>query len=58
MEQGLKDFSFYVQKHIAPRAVCYNFPVIRDNPLRVPAFAKLVYSNDARRFAIIEAMVI
>ena len=26
MKHGLKDLAFYVQKHIASRAVCYNFP--------------------------------
>ena len=43
MELGIKDITFYVQNHIAPRAVCYNFPLIRDKPLVVPAFVKLFY---------------
>ena len=32
MEHGLKDIAFYVQKHMAHRTVCYNFPLVRDNP--------------------------
>ena len=34
-EHGLKD--------IAHRAVCYNFPLVRDKPLGAPAFVILVY---------------
>ena len=43
MEHGLKYITFYVQKHIAPLAVCYNLPLVCDKPLEVPAFVKLVY---------------
>ena len=30
MERGLKDVAFYVQKHKTPRAVCYNFQLVRE----------------------------
>ena len=30
-------------KNIAPRAVCYNFPLVSDNPLGAPAFVRLIY---------------
>ena len=33
MDHGLNDIGFYVQKHIALRAVCYNFPLVREKPL-------------------------
>ena len=46
MEHGLKDIAFYVQKHITPRAVCYNFPLARDKLLGVPALLRLVYYLD------------
>ena len=43
MEHGLKNVAFYVQKHIAPWAICYNRLLVRDMPLEVPAFVRLVY---------------
>ena len=43
MEYGLKDIVFYVQKHIAHRIVCYNFPLVHNKPLGAPVFVKLVY---------------
>ena len=43
MEHGFKDVAFYIQKHIALLAVCYNFPLVRDKPLGVSAFVRLVY---------------
>ena len=45
MEHGLKDVAYYVQKHIAPCAICHTPPLVRDMPLGVPAFVKLVYSS-------------
>ena len=42
-EHGLKDLAFYVQKHIASRAMCHNFLLVRDKPLGAPAFVRLVY---------------
>ena len=36
MEHGLKDIAFYVQKPIAHRTVCYNFPLVRDKLLGAP----------------------
>ena len=45
MEHGLKDLAFYVQKHIASWAVCNNFPLVRDKPLGVPVFVRLVYES-------------
>ena len=45
MEHGSKYITFYVQKHIAPLAMCYNPPRVRDKPLGAPAFVKLVYSR-------------
>ena len=43
MDHGLKDIAFYVQKHTAPRAVCYNYPLVRDKPLGTPAYVRVVY---------------
>ena len=44
MEHGLKYFTFYVNKYIAPLAIMfYNLPLVRDKPLGAPAFVKLVY---------------
>ena len=41
MEHGLKYFTSYVQKHIAPLAMCYHPPLVRDKPLGAPASVKL-----------------
>ena len=30
MKHELKDIVFYVKKHVANRAVCYNFPLVRE----------------------------
>ena len=46
MEYGLKDIAFYVKKYVAHSTVCYNLPLVRDKPLWVSAFVKLVYSGD------------
>ena len=43
MEHELKDIAFFVKKHIAHRAVCYNFPLVRDKPLGAPAYGRVVY---------------
>ena len=42
MEYGLKHITFYVQKQIAPLAMCYNPPLVRDKLLGAPASANLV----------------
>ena len=43
MEHGLKDIKFYVQKHLAPRAICYITPLVRNKPLWAHAFLRWVY---------------
>ena len=43
MDHGLKDIAFYVKKQIAPRAVCYNYPLVYDKPLGTPAYVRVVY---------------
>ena len=45
MEHGIKYVAFYVQKHIAPQAVCYNFMLVHDKPQGAPAYGRVVYSN-------------
>ena len=35
MEYWLNAIAFYVKKHIPPRAVCYNFLLVRDKPLGI-----------------------
>ena len=42
MKHGLKDNAFYVQTHTAPRAVYYIFWLVRDKPLGVTEFVRLV----------------
>ena len=43
MEHGSKHITFYVQKHIAALAMCYNPALVRDKQLGAPASVKLVY---------------
>ena len=45
VKYGLTDAALYVQKHItlAPWAICYKPPLVRDLPPGVPAFVRLVY---------------
>ena len=43
MELGLKHITFYVPKHIASLAMCYNLPPVRDKSLGAPASVELVY---------------
>ena len=43
MEHGSKHITFYVQKHIASLAMCYNPPLVRDKSIGAPVFVKLVY---------------
>ena len=45
MGHGLRYITFHDQKYIAPLAMCYNPPLVRDKPLGAPAFVKLVYWN-------------
>ena len=42
-EHGFEYIAFYVQKLTTPRAVCYNFPLVSDKPLGVPASLRQVY---------------
>ena len=35
-KHGLKDIKCCVQRHIAPRAICYNPSLVRDKPLGAP----------------------
>ena len=44
---GSNKYYVYVQKHIAPLAVCDNPTVVRDKPLGASAFVKLVYCIQA-----------
>ena len=41
MEHGLEYITFYVQKHVAPLAVCSGLKMVRDKPLEAPAFVRL-----------------
>ena len=43
MNHELKYIVFYVQKHIAPQAVCYNSLLVCDNKLGAPAHVRVVY---------------
>ena len=43
MEHRLKGTQFYVQKRIAPRAICYNPPLVCDKLLEAPTFIRRVY---------------
>ena len=43
VEHELKYITFYVQKHIAALAVCYNPALVRVKPLGAPTSLKLVY---------------
>ena len=47
MEHGLNDIAFYVQKHIAHWAICYNFLLVQNKPLGVPTFVRLVYYDES-----------
>ena len=42
MEHGLKDIKCYVHKHIAPWAICYDPPLVRDiyKPLGAPTYCE------------------
>ena len=40
----LKQITFYVQKHIATLALCYNSVLVPGKPLGAPASVKLLYS--------------
>ena len=42
-EALIKWYWVYAQNHIARRAVCYDFPLVRDKLIGAPAFVKLVY---------------
>ena len=37
MEHGLGHITFYVKKHVAYLAMCYNPPVVRGKPKGAPA---------------------
>ena len=44
LDHGLRYIAFYVQKHITHLEIFYNRPLVRDKPLRAPAFLRLIYS--------------
>ena len=45
VEHGLKDVAFfYVQKHIAPWAICYNSMLVRSIPPGAPPFVRSIDS--------------
>ena len=52
MEPELKYIAFYVKKQMAHHAVCYNFPLVRDRQLGMPAFMRLVYFNTGNTFEV------
>ena len=39
----IKRYCDLCSKHIPHRTVCYNSPLVRDKPLGVPAFVKIIY---------------
>ena len=39
----IKYIAFYVQKPVATRVVCYNFPLLHEKLLGPPTFVELVY---------------
>ena len=43
MDHAIKYIAFYVKKHRAPPAACYNFPLVRDKPLGAPAYVRVAY---------------
>ena len=43
VEHGLEYIMFYVQKHIAPLAVCSGFLLVRDGLLGASTFVRLAY---------------
>ena len=42
MEHGLEYITSYVEKHIAPLAICYNPWLVFDKPPGAPAFVRLI----------------
>ena len=40
IDHGLKDMKCYVKKHMVPRAICYNPPLVRNKPLGAPAYCE------------------
>ena len=40
MEDGLKDIKYYVQKHIAPQAICHNPTLVCIKPLGAPTYCE------------------
>ena len=43
MEYGLEYITFYVQKHVAHVAICFNPPLVRENSLGATAFVRLTH---------------
>ena len=41
----INDITFYVEKYIATRTICYNYPLVPYKPLRAPAFVRLLYHS-------------
>ena len=48
-EHGVNDIAFHIKKHRALRAICFNFPLVRDKPLEAPAFMILFYCFSSRK---------
>ena len=40
---SLEHIAFYVQKHMTPRAVCYNFLLVHNKPIGAPISVRWVY---------------
>ena len=47
-EYGLKDIECYVKNHIAPQAMYYNPPLVRNKPPGAPAYGEphLLYTKE------------
>ena len=50
MEHGLKYNMFYIEKHKAPQAMCYDPMLVCDKPLGAPTFVKLVYCGVKKQY--------
>ena len=53
MEHLLKYIMFYIQKHMIPLVICFNPPLVCDKLLVVPAFVRLIYSNECYKVKIV-----
>ena len=48
----IENIAFYIQKHIAPRAACHDFPLVIDKPLGAPTFVTIIDVVSAIEFYI------